>query len=355
MGFSLVEVLVVMGLIAVLSAALIVVLPRVSNAAKVAATRATIKKVDELLNDRMNAFKRYILTQDRLAGAGIPSYVIQQGTISQAGGSVALAKILAIKQLFRQSFPQSFAASEMVNPPTYTSTHNKNTESAACLYIILTQQAVFDTEPPSAADLRGVEVADTDKDGVPEIVDAWGQPLRFYRWPTRLIRVATTPTTPQSITTATYGIQINPQWTVTCTSTPPQTSTVTTQALISTVSVPTPGTLTLLQEQNTASVQNLAKDPDDPSGLIQTAMTQTAPPALFTPQNFESLYHTPDTYFTPLILSAGPAEQGADGDLLGLYEPWDTTNFGNLAQPVINTTNTQALTAIFAYITNQQR
>ena len=47
------------------------------------------------------------------------------------------------------------------------------TESAACLYMILTQAAVFDTEPPAAADLKGVEVADTDNDGLLEVVDAW--------------------------------------------------------------------------------------------------------------------------------------------------------------------------------------
>src|SRR5262249_38680487 len=27
------------------------------------------------------------------------------------------------------------------------------------------------------------EVQDTDNDGLPEFVDAWGEPLQFYRWP----------------------------------------------------------------------------------------------------------------------------------------------------------------------------
>ncbi len=356
-GFSLVEILVVLGIIAFLTAAIVIVLPRVANASKGAATRATIKKVDELLNDRMNAFKRYIQTQNVMAGSGIPSYVTQQGTMSQAANSVALAKILAIKQLFRQTFPQSF--SEMTSPPSFTGPHSRNTESAACLYIILTKSAVFDTEPPAAGDLKGLEVADTDGDGLMEIVDAWQQPLRFYRWPTRLIRPATPATTQQAISTATplnYTIQLNPQWVVTYTGvTPNQTSTVTAQALISSIALPTStSTLTLAQEQSTAGFQDLAKDPDDPSGLIQVAMTQALP--LFTPAVFETSYHTPDTYFTPLILSAGPADLGADANLLGLYEPWDTANYGNLAQPVVTTANTPAAeTAVFGYITNQQR
>ena len=33
-------------------------------------------------------------------------------------------------------------------------------------------------------------VADIDADGLIELLDGWGQPLRFYRWPTRLVRPA---------------------------------------------------------------------------------------------------------------------------------------------------------------------
>ena len=32
------------------------------------------------------------------------------------------------------------------------------------------------------------EVQDTDGDGLPEFVDAWGQPLQFFRWPCSTIR-----------------------------------------------------------------------------------------------------------------------------------------------------------------------
>ena len=30
-------------------------------------------------------------------------------------------------------------------------------------------------------------IQDTDNDGLPEIVDEWGNPVRFYRWPTDLL------------------------------------------------------------------------------------------------------------------------------------------------------------------------
>ena len=32
-------------------------------------------------------------------------------------------------------------------------------------------------------DFTDREVQDTDNDGLPEFVDAWGQPLQFFRWP----------------------------------------------------------------------------------------------------------------------------------------------------------------------------
>jgi prepilin-type N-terminal cleavage/methylation domain-containing protein len=190
-GFSLIEVLVVIGLIAFLTAAIVVIMPRVGNAAKVSATQATMKKVDELLNDRINGFVRWIQTQNTQAGNNPPAYVTNAGYgTTQYQQNPALYQILGAKYFFRKYFPQTFA--EMTPAPTYNaSVHKPVTESAACLYLILTQAGVFDTDPLQAADLRGLELADTDGDGLMEIVDAWGQPLRYYRWPTRLFRPAT--------------------------------------------------------------------------------------------------------------------------------------------------------------------
>ena len=183
--------LVVLGIIAFLTAAIVVIMPRLGNASKIAATQATIKKVDELLNDRINGFNRWINTQNTLAGNNPPSYVVSSPYVSLQYQQNPLLyqnprdQICVSHQLSADLF------AEAEDPPTLQPVvHNPVTESAACLYMILTQAAVFDTEPPAAADLKGVEVADTDGDGLMEIVDAWGQPLRFYRWPTRLFRPA---------------------------------------------------------------------------------------------------------------------------------------------------------------------
>ena len=47
---------------------------------------------------------------------------------------------------------------------------------------------VFGVAPVGVDAFLEQEIADTDNDGLPEFVDAWGNPLRFYRWPTRLIK-----------------------------------------------------------------------------------------------------------------------------------------------------------------------
>ena len=83
------------------------------------------------------------------------------------------------------------------DPPGYTSpdakalalvqgnlnAHQHNTARSETLYAILVEGvgplgSVFSRE-----DFSDREVMDTDHDGLPEFVDAWGQPLQFFRWP----------------------------------------------------------------------------------------------------------------------------------------------------------------------------
>ena len=61
--------------------------------------------------------------------------------------------------------------------------HTHNTARSEMLYAILVEGrgplgSVF-----SRDDFTDKEVQDTDGDGLPEFVDAWGQPLQFFRWP----------------------------------------------------------------------------------------------------------------------------------------------------------------------------
>jgi prepilin-type N-terminal cleavage/methylation domain-containing protein len=61
--------------------------------------------------------------------------------------------------------------------------HNHVTARSEMLYAILVEGrgplgSIFNRD-----DFTDREVQDTDQDGMPEFVDAWGQPLQFFRWP----------------------------------------------------------------------------------------------------------------------------------------------------------------------------
>jgi type II secretory pathway pseudopilin PulG len=389
-GFSLLEILVVIGLITFLTGALIVVLPRFSATAKIAATRATISKVDELLNDRINGFIRWQQTQNQMAGNNPPNYVVSAGYTTQYNQNPPLYQLLAAKAAFRTAFPQNF--SELTTTPSYNaSLHNPVTESAACLYMILTQAAVFDTEPPAAGSLQGVEVADTDHDGLMEVVDAWGQPLRFYRWPTRLFR----PFNPKIPNPPTPGVTIStPYWhylesapaatpaSILVSTAPrapiyPWSATTVYNAgqYIQPATLP-PGDLMMYQctvtggatsgtsgssEPNWSSamgtgtspssgvdgnitwvavVDPLTIDSDDPNGLASSNLIN---------ESSAGTFHTWATYHVPLIVSCGP-----DG-ALGLFEPVDAPNYGTLAQPQYDSSGVFVLDALGDDITNHQQ
>jgi prepilin-type N-terminal cleavage/methylation domain-containing protein len=66
---------------------------------------------------------------------------------------------------------------------TNLNNHKHSTARSEMLYALLVEGrgplgSVF-----SRDDFTDKEVQDTDGDGLPEFVDAWGQPLQFYRWP----------------------------------------------------------------------------------------------------------------------------------------------------------------------------
>jgi prepilin-type N-terminal cleavage/methylation domain-containing protein len=444
-GFSLIEILVVIGLIAFLTAALVAVIPRVGNAAKVASTKATIKKVDEMLNDRVNGFRRWIQKQDQAGANTVPQYVVTAegltngSVLTQSGLSVVAQKALAQKLLFQAYFPQTYQ--EMINSPYFASLFqalvpvwaantayvlgqavqagpgsyfyctvpgtsggtqpawpsatgatvtdgsvvwtksSSGAQSAACLYVILTQAPLFDTEPPSAADLKALELADTDHDGIPEVVDAWGHGLRFYRWPTRLVR----PNGPPSGSSTGFVESTSSPLSILMPGAAPRGpvaswqashpynvgQTVLSGAAVATnfmvmyrcvtagtsgsgtpspwpappvvgSSFPPPGpgdggvTWQVL-------IDPLSVDPDDPLGLIPAGLVN------------ESTTETPNTWSTPLILStARDDDSGATNPSyqFGLFEPQDTTHLGNLAQPQ---TPPPTPDALYGIITNHQQ
>lgn len=283
-AFTLIELLVVITIIGILATITLQVVGGLLSHAKDAATKTTLTKIQGLLNSRAQAFDRLMQRKGYLTG----SYEYQQAQLNYSSAPATTQTILAKKMLQIKFFPQN--PKEVTNANLFPNTaNNSNAQSSEILYDFLTQANLLGDSVVGADAFSTSEVKDTDLDGLPSFVDAWGNPLRFYRWPTRLFRSGG----------QTGANAVSPITT---------TDVANVQQLFATLPVFS-GNL----------INDLARDPDDPLQECRTNVT-----------NFETTFHTPATFHVFLVVSAGP-----DGTL-GLYEPdfIDTTNNirGDLAQ-----------------------
>lgn len=279
-AFTMIELLVVVTIIAILATLTLQVVGGLLDGARDAATKATMSKVQSLLNSRAQALDRILKRKGYLAGS--VEYANAQQNFSTY--PVSTQKIIAAKDVERKFFPQSkIDVDQYLSPKIWNAA---TPISAEILYDFLTQSSVLGDSPLGTDSFSSAEVKDLwppgAPNGLPEIVDGWGNRIRFYRWPTRLFR---------------GGGQ---------------------GAAISSTDVTNAANLFRTLPAFTGNLANdLARDPDDP--LQECANIP----------NFETIpprgYHTPATFHVLLIVSAGP-----DG-VLGLYEPEDTANKGHLA------------------------
>lgn len=72
--------------------------------------------------------------------------------------------------------------------------HRHDLENSELLYLALSSPRLKVVGPVTELDLRHPArlneglIRDSNSNGIPEIVDSWGEPLRFYLWPTRFFR-----------------------------------------------------------------------------------------------------------------------------------------------------------------------
>lgn len=234
-----------------------------------------------------------------------------------------------------------------------------STESAELLYFMVFKSGTFGSSTAGEDRFRGTEIADTDGDGMLEFVDAWGNPLRFYRWPTRLIdpKLALNAFTPGNLPDiqdqndeTDLLMRVSQQ----TDNDPPTVQTIGSRivddeeravadvlirglprridfsptfqnalaARLDNPTIPNESHVIIAPEQ-------LLRDPDDPAGLLYSLLEnglQIGSTSIDISNVFnERQYHTPDTFHAPMILSCGVDE------LLGLREPSDTNQLGHVA------------------------
>ncbi len=424
-AFTLLEILVVVVIIALLIGILGTTVTTSIRKAREAATVALIQKIEGLLDDRRKGFERAVKSRDFERIVQLRKQSLEAGGIFGVSPRVieSIARKEFYSQLFPQRYldmtpriatgplagvptaiagedangngtldagedlnnngvldkadpslaPEDKNANGVIDPGEDANgngkldgyvhfNHRPETESAAVLYFMLTQMQVFGVPPVGESEFRvGNEVLDTDGDGLLELVDGWRRPLRFYRWPTRLIK----PNGPYGgdgmpgtggATVAAYGTLGTDDVAIALAPTNMRPI----AALLMEALPPAPAF-------PAGQWDPLSEDPDDPYGLISTEIKRLFTFGIDVTGTYtELLYPTLDTYHTPLIISCG-----ADGEL-GLYEPFASgpgmTNMGILAQPIhgsggaydfgataLTPNGTQVLAALADNITNRNR
>ena len=209
-GFTLIELLIVITIIAILAALTAVVLTDAANDARIARTKTQIERLHLLI---MNQWEKYETRQLQLQ---IP----EQASLA----NVTQARLWAMRELMRAELPDRLT--DIVVDPTAApsamrfqpmrvtlNTGNPNFgrqpfpslqrtyaravanarsqypsadlaatyESAECLYMII--NSIENEFGGGLENFKNTEIGDVDEDGLNELLDSWGNPIEFVRWP----------------------------------------------------------------------------------------------------------------------------------------------------------------------------
>jgi len=219
-GFTLTELLVVMMVLAILAALTVAALAGAVNDARAARTRTVINKIDQLISERWEGYRtravRAPIVGDARTNAWnrlsairelqrleMPDQISDlctgnewadlQAELSQTPPTTELDAIENIASVRRATLAimpsvtiayKRLAERSIEGDPSTTTDDRPWTsanQGAECLYLIL---AVMKDGDKSAIDYFSTdEIGDVDGDGMKEILDGWGRPITFIRWP----------------------------------------------------------------------------------------------------------------------------------------------------------------------------
>ena len=196
-GFTLVELMMSIAVIAVMATFLMVALAGVTEKARVDRTKAQIAKINELI---MEKWESYLYR--RMPPATAPGVQLNKKRLS-------LDRLNAVREMMRMELPSHredvLRSARMLRdaltkqPKPYqpalwrayvARVKNANAatgvdwttqyEGAECLYLILSQMREADSS--ALESFSENEIGDVDGDGMKEILDAWGTPIWWLRW-----------------------------------------------------------------------------------------------------------------------------------------------------------------------------
>jgi prepilin-type N-terminal cleavage/methylation domain-containing protein len=201
-SFTLIELLAAILIIGILASTMLVALYGAIESAKEDRTRAQIQKLNELLAVKWESYRTRALRldfandrKDTFVVNGIKLLALRDlmrmelpdrvSDVTYGPANLRLPSPVTggLSQQYRLPAPSLWTAyrrraqyQSNNTPLTWEATH----QGAECLYMIVAMMRDGDS---SALDyFMEREIADTDGDGMPELLDAWGRPIEFIRW-----------------------------------------------------------------------------------------------------------------------------------------------------------------------------
>lgn len=191
-GVTLIELLIVISIIAILSALIMGTASSAIENARQKNTQALVTKIFGLVNERLASYEN----------RRVPLHLEYEDSINYSfkgqdrGRAVQDCRLLAARELQKYEMPDRW--SDVANDPVMLSSvpqlaaqyrrlyqgdgtvATTNNQGAECLYAVV----MFATGDGEARSLfREQEIGDTDGDQRKEFIDGWGRPISWQRWP----------------------------------------------------------------------------------------------------------------------------------------------------------------------------
>ncbi len=193
-GFTLIELMIVLAIIGVVVSLAASATMQVITRQKAANTELTIQKVNDALKTHWGA------VIDQARAERIPDNIYLMAGGPSDPDSVRRARVIWIKLRLKQQFPMNFKEALTPNlllvpaPVFVQALQGKPTfsepqiyESSVCLLLALSQgrkgAAAFDQDRLASTEMADSGIFNPAMTGLKAIVDGWGRPLTFYRWP----------------------------------------------------------------------------------------------------------------------------------------------------------------------------